>query len=334
MAPVIKTEGLTKVFRGTLKAVDSVSIEVERGEVFGLLGPNGAGKSTMTKMLCTLLRPTSGKATIAGHDVVSDADKVRERIGLVSEKMILYDKLTAYENLKLFGKLYDIPSQKLDDRINELLELVQMSEWRDAQVEDFSTGMKQKINLIRGLIHAPGILFLDEPTLGLDPRSTLEVREFIKKINKEGTTTVLTTHYMAEADALCDRLGIIDRGRIIALDTPTGLKRMVSKDTSVLELRLPNIDEALISKIRSLQGVTKVSQMNSGSLHVHTAGADALNDIIATAQVNGGRVISIKNIEPTLEDVFLHITGRRIEKEITEPAASRGHHHWRRPRIR
>jgi len=206
----IEISHLKKLF-GDFPAVDDVSFYVKKGEIFGLLGPNGAGKSTIIRMLCTLSRPTAGTATVAGYNVVKQAGKVRQHIGLVSEKLIMYDQLTARENLRLFGKLYNLPNDFLKKRIDELLQFVRMEKWADHRISTFSTGMKQRINVIRALVNQPEILFLDEPTLGLDPQSTAEIRELIKRINVEnGTTIILTTHIMFEADALCKRIGIID----------------------------------------------------------------------------------------------------------------------------
>ena len=220
MVEAIVTRNLTKKFKD-LVAVNHVNIDVKKGEIFGLLGPNGAGKTTLIRMLCTLLAPTEGTAEVAGYDIIKQDGKVREHIGLVSEKMIMYDRLTAEGNLKLFGKLYNIPKDTLEKRTHKLLKLVHMEKWAKSQIGTYSTGMKQRINIIRALLSVPDVLFMDEPTLGLDPQSTTEIREFIKRINIENETSIiLTTHMMVEADMLCDRVGIIDRGKIVALDTP------------------------------------------------------------------------------------------------------------------
>src|SRR5512136_3498119 len=252
----IKTTELTKMF-GDFTAVDHVSFEVRKGEIFGLLGPNGAGKSTAIRMLSTLSRPTNGSATVAGFDVIKEDNRVREHIGLVSEKLIMYDELTARENLKLFGRLYNIPNDVLEQRIDELLRFVRMEKWADQRIETFSTGMKQRINVIRALVNQPEILFLDEPTLGLDPQSTAEIRELTRRINSENRTTIiLTTHMMAEADMLCDRIGIIDRGKIVALDTPANLKRSISgSNTSFFEFEIPNLDSSILSSVKSVGSV-------------------------------------------------------------------------------
>ena len=328
MPPIITTKNFVKIYRGGVKAVDDVSFEVEDGEIFGLLGPNGAGKSTLIRMLCTLTRPTSGTATVAGYDVVKEANEVRKHIGLVAEKMIMYDSLTAYENLMLFGKLHDIPKETLNKRIDELLSLVRMSEWRDTQVGIFSSGMRQRINVIRGLLNMPEILFFDEPTLGLDPESTLEVRELTRKLNKEqGITIILTTHYMDEADMLSDRVGIIDYGKIVALDTPAELKKKVlESNAATLELNMSNRTPELMREIESLKCVDELSAKNP-IVEIRTKGDDAVNTIIDTVRSNGGKIVSIKTLEPTLEDAFNQVTRHKTRKADVEKTNTRKH--WR-----
>ncbi|HYA21620.1 MAG TPA: ABC transporter ATP-binding protein, partial [Thermoproteota archaeon] len=302
MPSIIQTDNLTKVFGGKVRAVDSVSFEVERGEIFGLLGPNGAGKSTLIRMLCTLSRPTSGTARVAGFDIVNEANEVRKHIGLVAEKMILYNHLTAYENLMLFGKLHDIPDETLGRRIDELLELVQMTRWRNSSVGDFSTGMKQRINVIRGLLHMPELLFLDEPTLGLDPQSSLEIRELVRRLNQEqGITVILTTHYMDEADALSDRIALIHNGKIAALDTPAELKKRISgSDAIILQLKVSNLTPELVSGIKSLVSVTDVLSEDATELKIYGKGKDAIDDVIDEVRSKKGEIAYIRNIEPTL----------------------------------
>jgi ABC-2 type transport system ATP-binding protein len=306
-----------------------VSFKVRRGEIFGFLGPNGAGKTTTIRMLCTLSIPTEGSAKVAGYDIVKDDNKVRKHIGLVSEKMIMYDLLTAKENLKLFGNLYDLPKDLLNQRIDELLKLVKMEKWANHKIGTFSSGMKQRINVIRALLNRPEILFLDEPTLGLDPQSSNEIREFIKKINVENKTTIiLTTHMMVEADMLCDRIGIIDHGKIVALDTPENLKRMVSgTDTTVVELDIPNLTTELVTRIKGLRTVRNLTMKGDTQIKVQASGDEAFDEIIDTVRGNGGRISSAKNLEPTLEDVFLHITGRSVRDHASEKVNMRGHRH-------
>jgi ABC-2 type transport system ATP-binding protein len=333
----IQTNSLTKKF-GDLVAVDHVTFDVKKGEIFGFLGPNGAGKTTTIRMLCTLSRPTEGTATVAGHDIIKEDNRVREHIGLVSEKMIMYDRLTAYENLKLFGKLFDIPKERLDARINELLELVHMEKWAKTQIGKYSTGMKQRINVIRALLNEPKILFLDEPTLGLDPQSTSEIREFIRKINKEQETSmILTTHMMMEADMLCNRVGIIDNGKIVALDTPENLKKIISgTDTKVVELDIPNMSNEMTTSIQSLECVKSLSRVDNTHIKVQSSGDDAFDRIIDTVRDNKGKINAVNNIEPTLEDVFLHITGREVRDSATAKIKNQDAHgpHGGRPKSR
>lgn len=333
---MIETVNLTKRFNG-LTAVDHISFDVKEGEIFGLLGPNGAGKTTTIRMLATLTRPTEGTATVGDYDIVKDDNEVRKLIGLVSEKIIMYDRLTARENLWFFGRLYNIPKTVINKRINELLELVQLTKWKNTQVGTFSSGMRQRMNVIRALLNMPKVLLLDEPTLGLDPQSSVEVREFIKKINRENKTTIiLTTHMMVEADILCNRIGIIDHGKIAALDTSPNLKKLVSgSDTTILEMEIPNLDLQLISLIESLKCVTSISQDNSTNIKIHAKGDEAFDTIIDAIRAVKGKIDSVKNIEPTLEDVFLHITGHEVRDEADRKIPNKGHrHHMPRPRVR
>ena len=233
MSYAIHTENLTKAF-GDLVAVNGINFDVNKGEIFGLLGPNGAGKTTTIKMLCTLLIPTKGKAEIDGHDVVKEADYVRKKMGVVTEKLVAYDRLTPLENLNVFGRLYGMDSKTLKQRSEELLKLVELWNFRKSRVGDFSSGMRQRLNIVRALVHDPEIIFLDEPTIGLDPTTAHNIRELIKRLNSENKKTILlTTHYMDEADRLSHRIGIIDYGKIIALDTPHNIKSSVSPDATL-----------------------------------------------------------------------------------------------------
>jgi ABC-2 type transport system ATP-binding protein len=323
---IITTQNLTKAF-GDFVAVDNITFDIKKGEIFGLLGPNGAGKSTTIRMLSTLTRPTKGTATIGGFDVVKHDTEVRKLIGIVSEKMIMYNRLTARENLWFFGNLFGMPREKLNSRISELLELVQLDKWEKAQVGTFSTGMKQKMNIIRGLLNMPQVLFLDEPTLGLDPQSTVEIREFIRKLNHEHNTTILiTTHMMGEADLLCDRIGIIDHGKIVALDTSTNLKNSIAgANTTILTLEISNLTPDLLATVRALEVVETVSQENSSHLKIHAHGKGAFDSIIDAIRAKKANVVSIHNIQPTLEDVFLHITGREVRETADQKVPLREH---------
>jgi ABC-2 type transport system ATP-binding protein len=223
LMPEIETHDLTRRF-GEFTAVDNVNVQVQRGEIYGLLGPNGAGKTTIIRMLSTLLMPTSGSATVAGFDVSREANDVKKRIGLVSEKLILYTRLTATQNLLFFGKLYKVDSSTLKKRIDELLELVKLTQFKDKAIGSYSSGMRQRVNIIRALLHDPEIIFLDEPTTGLDPQSTRFIWDLVKRLKSRGRTIILTTHMMEEADELSDRVCIIDHGKVMAADTSRALK--------------------------------------------------------------------------------------------------------------
>lgn len=321
----IEVDQLMRKFK-KLVAVDRISFMVKKGEIFGLLGPNGAGKSTVIRMLCTLLRPTSGEARVAGFEIVKEAGKVREHIGLVAEKIILYDRLTARENLKFFGRLNHIPAKIISERTKKLLELVKMEKWADTLAGTFSSGMKQRINLARALLNMPDILFLDEPTLGLDPQTTRAIRDFIKEINKEGITIILTTHIMQEADILCDRIGIIDQGKIVALDTPQKLKSVISEQgKTVFDLNISNPSPQIISQIKQLEAVSSVSQKNDYNLKIYVNSEEAIYEIMDVIKKNKTTIKNITTLVPNLEDAFLHFTGHDMRDKAEEKISL--HHH-------
>jgi len=328
-AMMIETFGITKMFKD-FTAVDSVDIRVQEGEIYGLLGPNGAGKSTIIRMLTTLSKPTRGTAKVAGFDIVKDAEKVRESVGMVSEKMIMYDRLTAYENLRLFGKLYNVPKKELDDRISELLKVVNMTKWSDVQIGKFSTGMKQRINVVRALISMPKIVFMDEPTLGLDPQSTAEIRNFIKKLNdKQGLTIVLTTHIMNEADILCNRIGLIDRGKIASIGSPADLKSsIVDKGHTVVELDVIDPSHDTGERFSGLKGVVSAAQKEN-LVKVIISSEYGFQSVLDASSGFGLRLRNASVSNPTLEDVFLHYTGRAMVDEVKNKVPTRGHGPWR-----
>ncbi|MFW3147233.1 MAG: ATP-binding cassette domain-containing protein [Thermoplasmatota archaeon] len=315
---IIQTKGLTKRFN-SFTAVNKVNMHVEEGEVYGLLGPNGAGKSTMIRMLTTLSRPSEGSANVSGYDIVRDAEKVRETVGMVSEKMIMYDRLTAYENLRLFSKLYNVPKKEMEDRIAELLKIVNMSKWADTQIGKFSTGMKQRINVIRALVSMPKIVFMDEPTLGLDPQSTTDIRDLIKKLNEEqGLTIVLTTHIMNEADVLCHRIGLIDKGVICAVGSPSELKSRISeRGNTVVDLELIDPPPNAHGLFQKLEVVKSVSQKEN-RIKVIASKDDAFQDIIGASARFGLKLRNASVSQPSLEDVFLHFTGRAMIDEVKD----------------
>jgi len=310
---IIEVKNLTKMF-GKFTAVDDISFDVKKGEIFGLLGPNGAGKSTTLRVLSTLARPTKGTATIGGYDIVEEDNSVRELIGIVSEKMIMYNRLTAKENLWFFGSLFNLPKDVLTKRVDELLELVQLTQWKNAQVGTFSTGMRQRMNVVRALLNLPQVLFLDEPTLGLDPQSSVEIREFIKKLNREnGTTIIITTHMMVDADLLCNRIAIVDHGKIVAMDTSANLKKIISgADTAIIKLNIPNLSSVLVEKLQALKCADAVTQESETELRLLVHGDEAFDNIIDAVRANDGKISSMENLQPTLEDVFLHITGHQV----------------------
>jgi ABC-2 type transport system ATP-binding protein len=325
-ANIIEVKNLTKTF-GKFTAVDDISFDVKKGEIFGLLGPNGAGKSTTLRMLSTLSRPTKGTATIGGYDTVKHDTDVRKLIGIVSEKMIIYNRLTAKENLWFFGSLFNIPKETLTKRIDELLEFVQLTKFKDAQVGTFSTGMRQRMNVIRALLNDPQVLFLDEPTLGLDPQTSVEIRDYIKKLNHEkGTTVILTTHIMVDADLLCDRIAVVDHGKIIALDTSTNLKKIISGgDTMIIRLEVANLTPDMVAALKELDCIDQVTQENGNQLHIIVHGEEAFDKIVDLVRKRNGKITSMSNLQPTLEDVFLHITGHQVRDSADQkiPTAHR-----------
>jgi ABC-2 type transport system ATP-binding protein len=292
---------------------------VDAGEVFGILGPNGAGKTTTMRMLATLLEPTSGRATVLGHDLGSDARAIRRRLGAVlSGERSLYWKLTARENLEYFAALYHVPPSEVRARIDAILETVHLTDRADDYVEKFSTGMRQRLVLARALLPDPELLLLDEPTVGLDPQAARDLRERVIQLRDEGRTVLLTTHYMEEADQLCDRIAIVDHGRIVALDTPDGLKRGLDATEVVrLEVTAPaTADEGLLEHV-SRAGDVRHQQRENGSLHL-TVHCDSARDlvpiVIDAARTGAGEVRNIQVLPVSLEDVFIALTGRALRE--------------------
>lgn len=292
-------------------AVEDVSFEIQEGELFGLLGPNGAGKTTTTKMLTTLLIPTSGAAAVKGFDVVKDADQVRRRIGFIfGGERGLYWRLSGIDNLRYFASLYNVDPDATKKRIEYLLDMVGLNGRGEEKVQGYSRGMKQRLHVARTLLHNPDILFLDEPTLGLDPVGAREFRQVILNLQSERKTILLTTHYMFEADALCDRIAVINHGRIIALDTPGGLKSQV-RDMNVVEVETFGLPEPILEKLRSLPFVDALSVEDHDQkqmLLVQTVrGAEAVPDIMSA--IEGQRVGRVVVREPTLEDAYVRLVG-------------------------
>ncbi len=305
--PVIKVNNLSKRFK-MLQAVDDISFSVEEGEVFGFLGPNGAGKTTTINILCTLLAPTSGRAEIAGFDCAKQPDRVRAAIGLIFQDTTLDMGLTAYENLKFHAFLYNLDSRATEKRIDEMLEVVELKNRKHDFVKNFSGGMKRRLEIARGLLHYPRVLFLDEPTVGLDPQTRNTIWEFIDTLRRrERITVFMTTHYMEEAEN-CDRIAIIDRGKIIAMDTASSLKRMVHGD--IVRLVTKDNRKAL-EEIRTAFGLA--AREENGSLFIETDKAEEfIPKLIHAVSVE---TLTVSLQKPTLNDVFLKLTGRTIRDE-------------------
>ncbi|MDP7078511.1 MAG: ATP-binding cassette domain-containing protein [Candidatus Undinarchaeales archaeon] len=313
--PMIRMKGLSKHF-GDLKAVDDVTLEVAKGEVFGLLGPNGAGKTTTISLLCTLLIPTAGSAEVDGVDVVGDPLAVRKSIGVVFQDPSLDTKLTARENLTLHAMLYDVPNDLATRRIAEVLQLVELTDDADRDVKTFSGGMKRRLEIARGLIHHPRLLFLDEPTLGLDPQTRHHIWEHVRTLNKEkDVTIILTTHYMDEADALCNRIAVIDHGRIVATGSPAELKEGVGGDLITVETASGDDVAAARTALEGLDGVLSVDE-SKGKLMVTAKGGDTLIPLVVDACRDAKvRIRSVNLRTPTLNDVFLKHTGTDLRAE-------------------
>jgi ABC-2 type transport system ATP-binding protein len=316
--PAIDVLGLTKRF-GDFTAVDDVHFTVRAGEVFALLGPNGAGKSTVIKMLCTLARPTEGTARISGFDVVAQPKAVRRRIGLVFQEQTLDQQLTAEENLRFHAVLYRMPAALVGPRIDRVLSLVNLTDRRGDLVSTFSGGMARRLEIARGMLHTPTVLFLDEPTIGLDPQTRALMWEDVLRLrDEEGVTVLLTTHYMEEAE-YADRIAIIDRGRIVALDTPAHLKATIGADT----VELHTADDAAATLALDAAGLA----VRRGSESIVVAVADGEAEVPRLIQVAGVPVRSVHVHRPTLDDVFLYFTGREI-REQSGPAHSQMARAW------
>ena len=319
----IETVGLTKRF-DKITAVEDVNLEVDQGEIFGLLGPNGAGKSTFISMLCTILKPTSGTAKVEGYDIVSQASDVRRSIGIVFQDPSIDDKLTGMENMELHADLYNVPRDVMYSRIDEVLKLVELEDRASNFVNTYSGGMRRRLEIARSLIHYPRVLFLDEPTVGLDPQSRDHIWNYIRDLKKrENITIILTTHYMEEADKLCDRIGIIDRSKIIALDTPENLKSKLEGETIIIE---SNNNKLLSQKVKEGNLADNVMETEKEIILTVGNAHTALARIVELAVSVGIYIYNISIREPDLDDAFMFFTGREIRegggsKELTGMAA-------------
>ncbi len=303
MKYAIEINNLSKKY-GSMDAVDKISLKIGQGEVLGLLGPNGAGKTTTLMMLTTLIKPSSGTALVNGFDVKKQADKVRSSIGIVFQDPSSDEILTGYENLKLHAMLYNVPSGYVDEKIKEVLDLVELWDRRNELVKNYSGGMRRRLEIARGLMHHPSVLFLDEPTLGLDPQARENIWQYIRQLSKERKMTiVITTHYMEEADLLCDRIAIIDRGKVVALDTPRNLKKIIGGD--VIEIKAARPDMAAVKKLPYV----KEAEVKDDHISLTVENARKhLPEILKKI----GKVESVFVREPSLNDVFLHYTGHEM----------------------
>jgi ABC-2 type transport system ATP-binding protein len=317
VSPVVEVRDIRRTYRTTtgvlrrraldVEAVRGVSFEIEQGELFGLLGPNGAGKTTTIKMLITLLIPTSGTATVLGLDVVKDAREVRKRIGYVfGGERGLYERLSGYDNLRYFAELYAVPPREQKARIDFLLELVGLKGREKERVEGYSRGMRQRLHIARGILHDPPVVFLDEPTIGVDPVGARDLRSTIAALTEAGKTVLLTTHYMFEADSLCNRIAVINKGQIVAEGTPRDLKSIVA-DRTVVEIETFGIADETIERIRTAPGVSSVSveeREQAQVLHVQSAkGLELTQELLA--MLDGTTVGRVAAREPTLEDAYV-----------------------------
>jgi len=304
--------------RTTFRAVDGIDLTVETGEIFGLLGPNGAGKTTTMKMLATLLIPTAGTIRVLGIDPTKDARAVRARLGaMLSGERSLYWKLTARENLEYYAALYHVPPKEMKDRIDACLRAVKLFDRADDYVERYSTGMRQRLALARALLPDPPLVILDEPTVGLDPQAARDLRDRVRELQRQGRTVLLTTHYMEEADQLCDRVAIIDHGQIVALDSPAALKRRIrAEDVVRLEIGTSGDDAPLLERLASSASIAR-SERHNGTLSVtaHCASAREFVPAAFDAVQHAGATIQHVEVVPvSLEDVFLSLTGRALRE--------------------
>ena len=307
---IIEINGLIKRY-GDRVALSGVSFSVLEGEIFGLLGPNGAGKTTTLSILSTLLAPDEGQVTISGYNLLQEADRIKPLIGLVPQELALYPTLNAWDNLAFFGRIYGLKGAVLRERIEAVLDLVGLSERAKETVQKYSGGMKRRLNMAAGLIHKPRILFLDEPTVGVDPQSRNFIFEHVEQLKAEGMTILYTTHYMEEAERLCDRVAIMDEGDILALDTPKGHISLLSGGVIYAGVSSDAV-EALLPSVQSLPHVRAVSPQD-GRLKLETSDVrPALLELIELCNMQDVHIISLEMLEPSLESVFLHLTGKRL----------------------
>jgi len=314
----IRAENLTKIF-GHLVAVDHISFEVEEGEVFGFLGANGAGKTSTIMMLATALNPTAGTATVCGYDIVRERDKVRESIGIVFEELSLDINLTAKENLDFHARLYHLPSRVREERVSQALDLVDLKDRQDTLVKYYSGGMQRRLEIARAMLNAPKVLFLDEPTLGLDVQTRRLLWDYVKKLNAEhGTTVLFNTHYVEEADYLCHRIAILDRGKILRVDTPKALRDSLGSSVLSIKFSQETLAKEFANLLHGMSWVRRIHQHNA-QLELTTSDKGMkIPEVVRLARQHGFAISSVGEHKPSLEDVFLHYVGRKLPDEEHE----------------
>ncbi|MGB9203039.1 MAG: ATP-binding cassette domain-containing protein [Terriglobales bacterium] len=314
----IEVKNIVKRY-GEFTAVDDVSFAVKEGEIFGLLGPNGAGKSTLIRMMTTLIPISAGAARVEGHDVARDPNAVRRTIGVIPQALTSDLDLTVEENMNIYAKLYDVPAKRRKEAVEELLETVDLTKWREAQTKTLSGWMRRRLEIARGLVHSPKIFFLDEPTTGLDPVSRVAVWEMLTAIKaKRKLTVLITTHYMDEADRLCNRIAIVDHGKLVALDTPEALKASVP-GSNVIEAHFERPPDDWEGRLKALPGVTSVQNQSAGMFRVLTSnGSGTTTDLVEMAVVAGVPLKTLSVQNTTLDDVFVHYTGRQLRDELVK----------------
>lgn len=308
---MLETEELKKVFKGKV-AVEGASLYLDKGEAVGLLGPNGAGKSTTISMISTLLKPTSGDVRLNGKSVIQNPSEMRRVLGIVPQEIALYPELTAYENLKFFGRIYGLSGKALEAAIQQSLELVGLAERQKEVVKTYSGGMKRRINIAAAMMHEPEIIIMDEPTVGIDPQSRSHILEMVRRLNREkGLTVLYTSHYMEEVERLCDRVYIMDHGKIIASGTKEELKNILSNEETIwIELNRPN--EAFFQELKSFDGTRKAFETEQGIKLILPKGSRVLGKIFQASERHRVQIVNVNVQTPSLEDVFLHLTGRKL----------------------
>lgn len=310
MGTIVEVRGLVKRF-GDLAAVDDVSFSIEQGEVFGLLGPNGAGKTTTISMVSCLIDPTSGAITVDGNEVSSSPGAVKASLGVVPQEVALYPTLTAADNLSFWGQMYGLSGGELKQAVAEALELAGLADRAKERIEKYSGGMKRRINIAAGILHKPKVLLMDEPTVGIDPQSRNHILETVKQLNASGMTVLYTSHYMEEVEYLCDRIAIMDHGKIIASGTLNQLRDVVG-GMDVVDVKVTELTDTVLERVHEIEGV-KQADRTDGAIQVLTPSSGTiLGQLVATLECEGAHVTSITVTEPNLESVFLHLTGKSL----------------------